>query len=354
MVVLYALLALSILWSEHTALANFDMEVKMSFVLIPLIIAFQRYGTRQLKIIIYFFLFGLIIGYSELIFQAIREFLLTKNVNEFLYVDFSARIHPSYAAYYLNIAILILLFDYMGGKLQLFKKRWVYLVLIFGFTLLSFMLLSKGGIVASVLLVFALLIYWIVKKKFLAVFLVVVVSFFSIGTIFLKSQGVQDRTLEFLGALTAEKTDVESESYSTGLRLAIWKESIYLLKKEPWLGYGAGDVTSVLMERYDMKGLSVALNRQLNSHNQFLQTGLAVGVGGVILLFSVLFFPLFTNNKLKWLAFSFSGLTSIFFMTESVLETQAGVVGFVLFYSVFVVIVEHSTLDPKSGEMAHD
>jgi O-antigen ligase len=336
LILFYGLVVLSKNWSENKGVANFDMEVKMSFAIIPFIMLFVPYQIRQLKIILYAFFIGVVFGTSLLLVESFMDYLQTKSFQEFFYVELSTRIHPSYFSYYLNIGISILLIDYMGKTIRLFNKNWIYLLLIFGMSAFSFLLVSKNGIIVTLLLFAILLIYWLIKKKFLLVIGLTVLMTTLTTVLYMKSENLQQRATELFMGLSSDKAD--SQEYSTGLRLAIWKESITLIKKEPIIGYGSGDVTDALLEQYDKKGLSVALIRRLNAHNQFLQTTLAHGLIGFILLAGILLFPFFRRDEGKWFGIALSLITIAFFLTESVLETQAGVVSFLLFYTLLISV----------------
>jgi O-antigen ligase len=78
-------------------------------------------------------------------------------------------------------------------------------------------------------------------------------------------------------------------------------------------------------------------NEQLNSHNQFLQTFLALGLPGILLLLSLFVFPIINSLKTKnYILFCFLVIVFLNFLTESMLETISGVVFFAFFYSLLI------------------
>ena len=72
---------------------------------------------------------------------------------------------------------------------------------------------------------------------------------------------------------------------SSGARQAIWGVALNLIKDKPILGYGTGDGKQVLLDAYKERGLNTLYEKKYNTHNQFLQTGLSLGVIGFLFLF---------------------------------------------------------------------
>jgi O-antigen ligase len=77
----------------------------------------------------------------------------------------------------------------------------------------------------------------------------------------------------------------------------------------------------------------VALDKRLNSHNQFLQTFVILGLLGFSVITLIFGIGLLRSYKSKnYFAFGFLLLVFINCLTESAFETQAGTVFFAIFY----------------------
>ena len=77
-------------------------------------------------------------------------------------------------------------------------------------------------------------------------------------------------------------------------------------------------------------------SKKLNSHNQFLQTTIAIGLPGLIVLLLILGIPLFLfYRQSDFSAVIFVLLIVFNFLFESMLETQAGVIFFSFFLFLF-------------------
>jgi len=119
---------------------------------------------------------------------------------------------------------------------------------------------------------------------------------------------------------------------STSERILVWRASAQIIKNNPLVGVGTGDVKEELMCEYQNENISYAIEKSLNAHNQYLQTGVAIGIIGLLFLLFTLFAPMFKAIELRdWIYFVFLFLIVINLLFESMLERQAGVV----FYAFF-------------------
>ncbi len=329
----FGLYCLGVLWSENSANAGFDLEVKMSLAIIPIVIMFSNYKVEQIKMLLLTFIAGLLVCVIWLLVIGANNYYCTCDTRQLLYIHLSKEIHPSYLAFYMNVGIGILLIDYFNGALGLFKRRWVYVALILIFTGFSILLLSKIGILTSAILFLSLLIYWLIKRKWILFLLFTFCSILGSYVIYKGSDLVQSRVQEFVEGVDTdtEKTWLES----TSLRTVIWNESTSLFLDNFWIGVGTGDVQDELLERYEDAGINQAVRQNLNAHNQFLQTSVALGVLGLLTIAIMLLQALIRMKRMKYFNLIFSLISGVFFFTESVLETQAGVVFFAVFFAIF-------------------
>jgi O-antigen ligase len=346
---LFVLLFVGVIWSENKKVAWFDLEVKMSMMLVPLALMYFSYGKRQLKLILYGFLYGAVVSCILLLLIAAMDFEIKGSFKSMFYTELSGKLHPAYLAYYLNIAMIILVLDYAYGRISLFKKERTYFLLMGFFSLFSFMLLSKNGVLTTFLLDMGLIVIWLRKGKWILAVGTVLFAISTFVVLYAKSEMVRGRLLELAGGIKNGATDKWMES--TSIRQAVWMEAVAAYKEKPLLGYGTGDVKDVLLERAKKAESRQLIKLNLNAHNQFLQMGIAVGIGGIALLALSLLIPIWKARENFGYAALFSLITILFFMTESVLETQAGVVGFVFFYCLLnslnkILKSDNETIDP--------
>ena len=98
---------------------------------------------------------------------------------------------------------------------------------------------------------------------------------------------------------------------------------------------GTGDAKDKMLETYKERGMQSEYENKLNSHNQFLNTFIALGITGLISLVLCLMIPAYYSFKEKYFLFlAFVGIAGLNFLFESMLERQAGVIYFAFFYSL--------------------
>jgi O-antigen ligase len=142
---------------------------------------------------------------------------------------------------------------------------------------------------------------------------------------------VSDRIKRMIDVVENGTPDA-SAMESTGVRMLVWSASNDVIAENLILGTGTGDSKDELMKVYKERGMTGAYEHNLNSHNEFYQVFVALGIIGFILLFANLWFPLFSAIKSGNTIYVLFLLIIIFnFLTESMFETQAGV----MFYGFF-------------------
>jgi O-antigen ligase len=118
--------------------------------------------------------------------------------------------------------------------------------------------------------------------------------------------------------------------------LVKWSCSWQGIKENLFSGVGTGDAQDYLQGCYHERNFWGQVFHY-NSHNQFLQTGLTVGIFGMLILIFLLFFPLIVAyRKKRTLLFLFLLLVTFALMTESFFERQQGILFFCFFYSLLL------------------
>jgi O-Antigen ligase len=137
-------------------------------------------------------------------------------------------------------------------------------------------------------------------------------------------------------------------NHSMMVRLEYWKAARGIAKKNLLIGVGTGDIQEEFNQEYTlMNSVLKTQDDRKRSHNQFLETTVAHGILGLILLLLVLAIPIFQKRKLHQLFYPVYTILVISFLTEDTLETQAGVTLFAFFTSLFLFLV--NTQDNKTA-----
>jgi O-antigen ligase len=117
-------------------------------------------------------------------------------------------------------------------------------------------------------------------------------------------------------------------------RLLVWGVCMDLIRDNPVLGVGFGDIKEEVWQKY--KGMGFPKNMPgliLGPHNQWLEQWAGGGLPAIAVLAFVMFSPFF-NRKLKRnpLYLTFIVMVILSFLTESLLERQIGIAFFLVAY----------------------
>lgn len=337
--VFYLLHAVGLLYSENFNYGTFDLEVKASFILLPIVLSLTPKGViDKIPLIIKIFLFtGFFVVIYTFIFVAYEY--ATRDLY-FTYYLYSARmsqfIHVGYLAIYLNLSIVLILASFTHRYSIAIKSILLRILMLILFTTMIVISGSKNGfIVTFIIYVSFALIYFIKikKKSFILYSLIGLILFLSSISIF--SPLTFKKFTDMFENTKTEITD-KSTTGSTQIRKIAWEAAITKIKEKPLIGHGSGDVKDQLMSYYKENGYTGAYEKKMNAHNQFLQTTIGIGIVGLTSLLSLFGLLIYYARKNNDIVLGFFTLIFVLAsLTESVFEVQAGVV----FFNFMVMIL---------------
>ncbi|HQW98404.1 MAG TPA: glycosyltransferase [Flavobacteriales bacterium] len=340
MALLYIWHALGMIWSSDIDFGLFDLGIKFALLAVP-IVAWWCVGLdratvqRALRYFVWacvFFTLLLIVRGSYLYASEYIDRITGHPIEGAPYYNhlFSSYltwyVHPTYLAYYLVMALAAWTLADLHTPVSPTTSRIVLLVLALGIVLSS----SKMGWIAlSLLLPYVLFVNWghaVLRRTILVTTVAAIGSF---AVLYVTVGGVRGKVEEALAALKQEAPVAED---SSSARRQVWHAASELAIEAPWLGQGTGDVKNELIDRYDKHGYTYPLEHRLNAHSQFIQTLVALGIPGILLLFGSLLVPLFfALRRRQHLLIVLLVVTAINWSVESMLEVQGGVLSFVYF-----------------------
>ena len=340
--------AVSLIYSSDLNYGLNDVFQKLSMVLLPIIfLPFvpEAQVTERIK---KWFLTGL---FGASFFFLVRALILSTHFtpegvtfkpnpsgvpweNYFFYVRFVEPFHPTYFSMYLSLGIVFIA-SYVK-KIEEIKSRalyyltWIFLLVIVFFTS------SRIGILVSVL-ISLIATFWIIKRRGKLVVAVVLTFFTVVGGLILHKNERVGTSINQLDEYFQGKEMENELARNSFVRFDIWRNFTDVFQDNSiFTGVGVGDVKRALVQVYEKKGIESAYQNQLNAHNQFIQTLVACGVLGLLLLLTIIgyaFWLAYKNRDLVLLLFML--IISINFMFESVLERVFGVIFFVFFHLFF-------------------
>lgn len=386
----YIFHVISLAYSNNFKVGLFDIQVKFSIFLFPILLAGSNYlYKKNYKKIFFSFVFGnivaslicLIVAFYHSISFVNHSIIFDSSIgwsSYFVYSHLAIFQHPSYFAMYLVFAtaILFYLFDY-ENKFNKIKYKLFYLSTVILFFIMIFLLSSRAGIISEFVVLIGSFFIYIFKYKKLINSLVYFI-FICISFLFVFNNNFRMKSLEKNISQTSKvsiydslKNKIQSSTKATilgnddlvnkneksskvetknhnNIRIRIWNETYKLIKKNFFIGTGAGDIKSALSGIYKTDNNTEAKEKHLNVHNQFLETFIGQGIIGVLMLIFILVIPLYRGLKNRnYLPIFFVLIVSLNFVFESMLNTISGVVFFAFFYSMLVFIKYNKKTIPQ-------
>ncbi|NCA76526.1 MAG: hypothetical protein EOM90_09330 [Alphaproteobacteria bacterium] len=351
---LYLLYLVGMTYSVNQEYGWFDMEIKLSLIVFPLVFSTSvqpLFPENRIRLIFQSFVAGCITGTVILLVHAaigalgyrIKGYHIP---GSFYYMKLAWYFHASYLSMYYNVAISYLiwiLLTHQAGNGRVKILSWGALLFL---TAMVFLLASKAGQAGLVLTIIFFTGFGALRMRRpgLSVSLVIMGA----AAFFLASVLAPGSFSRFSGTRKVlnqnEETGKRLKPESNADRLAVWKAGTKIVKQNLLFGVGTGDVKDKLMEGYRNDHLIPALKHRFNAHNQFLQTFIALGLPGFLLLAGMIIIPAFMAYRRKadfYLLFLI--LIGINFLFESMLEIQAGVV----FYAFMNLVLFSGTAEKK-------
>lgn len=334
---LYLIHLVGLSYSENIEFGLFDLEIKLSLLIFPVV-----FSTIDIKILegkIKHIFFGFLAGsFTTTIILLTRSFINftgSLSLSEFFYGQLAWYHHSSYLAMFIVFSIGIMSYYLLSQKEILSKNLQILFTAgVIYFSAFVIILSSKAGIISLALVIIAFAGYIIYQKKYLKGIMIIVTSALVFWLALNYLPALSSRINEAVETLATEKLENDIED-STGERILVWQTSIEIIKENFLFGVGTGDIKDRLVQEYEKENISKAYQAKLNAHNQYLQTFIALGLIGFLILILVLIFPLLLSfkerNTIYLLFLLLFGFNLLF---ESMLERQAGVVFYAFFNGI--------------------
>ena len=338
---LYVLYLLGMLYSSNYTYGRFDLEVKFSLLIFPVIFATSNLNVftfSRNRLIFGAFIAGCLVGSLVLISHTYIVNTRWGVQNAFYYTNISWYFHPSYLAMYYTFGIGITLYYLYRNLLNqpVYRIVCISLIIIY-LEAFIFLLSSKAGVIMLITTEILFILFLIFKKigliRIILVSVIMVMAFFVFSRVFPFASARISKADSMISSTHTVQTNPNDGTLS---RIEIWKVSIGLIRKHFIFGVGTGDVKDVFMDAYQQQNLYPVLKKRLNAHNQYFQTFITLGILGFSLLLASLLIPAYLSLRNgNYLYTLFLLIFAINILFESMLETQAGVI-FYAFFNTFL------------------
>jgi len=331
---------IGILYTTNIKAGTFILEKKMALILIPAIVFPHLFFVSNEERDSLLKKIGVLTMLASLIILGVAYFkYYILNDSTALYFENFAPIHYVYYALYFAFGSLLFLNSFFDS---LYQKKWgliLWLLAVIYSLGILFIVSSKMGIISFLLGAVLLLYFRVSKKVFLISCILLIASVIAFSFI---HETTRERFIEL--GLNFELLKVEQFEYKEGeqftgfnLRLLFWKYSIsHLWEQGAYLvGVGTGDAQDFIDESYKIHNLTVYDYTGWDPHNQWVFTTIQLGILGLMSFLAIYvsgFIVAFRTSYFGLLIFLL--ITFCFSLTESILESNKGIVFFALFFVV--------------------
>jgi O-antigen ligase len=336
-----------------------ELESQLSFIAFPIIFLFanQAYRIKKDILIKVFVLavfltsaYSLYVAFSnslriedgKLIFRSIignKSYnrgdnileSVTQGGNYFFGHYISPLLHPTYYAMYLNFGIFFMLSLWKNSTGWKVKSIFVFLILLF--SLLIFLLGSKGGIITLLISTSLFFFYHLFYKKQIYLKILGILFFITITFLFLQSPRMKLLLNKFKSEQLEER-NLSTES--SDMRLKIWKASIEIIEEHYLFGLGPGNVKKNISLKLNLNEKEA--NKTYDPHNQYFTTIIKLGIFGLIIFLLLLIYPSIKSIKKKeHLLFYLLIIVAINGLFETIYGLAQGIVVINFFYGLLII-----------------
>lgn len=356
-ILFYALHGISYLYSTDKAQSSFDIESKMSFAVLPIIIgAGNIIDRRRLEAILSAFIFGLVAVSIFCISKALLEYIHTGDSSPLFYHDLVRGLDANavYVAWYtiFSLSVLLLLpwrYSIIGSK------KWLGYSILVLLTIFFILLSARMLMVLFAIFIIPIYLYRLYtnpvtssyKKWGVAILIVVGVVLMIIVPNPITYRFKELKGKQYASSFEKDYKSSEQQFSNFTLRLFLWRVGYENIKEHNlWVaGAGNGDVSLLQNKKMSELGIKDLYNTEhrshlynVNLHNMFIQTMMMLGFIGLSVFIALMFAPYFLlqRNVESLLYFIFQTIAIFFMMQEAALQTQAGIVFFLFFTSLFL------------------
>ncbi len=343
--------ALSLIWTDDIAQGINILTKSLFYFIIPFsfLAVYDSINSKVVNLIFRYFIYGSLFTSLVCFVNAILNTYEYGSVNPFneingnffSYINFTSflKTHPIYLAFQVLISLFLVIYDYFDNKilkLPVFIKTGIIIYLVILLMLLNSFIMVFNLIL---LLVFCFFMLKSIKVKIVLSITILFFTLISSGFLLEKSKSID---------IKSDLTETDfSGNHFTALKARVAKAhgAIAVIKENLWFGVGIGDTNKELMKGYQQIGFKHGIEKKYNPHNQYLTELLKSGIIGFIVFLCVILqqFKSALKNKNTIQLFFIISL-ALFFLTESVLERQMGIVVFMFFTTLFLFMKENKAL----------
>lgn len=346
--------------TENKTIWADDIRIKLPFLILPFAYNLLKMTKKQFFLVSFCYIFAQFLiatlsfavyfGKYDNTWQTIMLHI-EKNGT----IDIISHIHHIYFGLFLAFSIFLAAF-WFNEKTSFFHKqeKWIMFVFIILNIILLHLLTSRTGFLVFYLglLTWGLNILFQKGKKLIGFAFIAAFLFIPIFAYY----GLPS----FKSRINLTKWDVQEYTEarilcdcSMGKRFYVWEQTLKIIRENPFLGTGNGDLAAEILtkSKAQLPEMQLAIDmdetKLLDSpHNQYLEMLAGMGMLGLIILLYILIYPfIFERKQLHWLQIVLIVQIASAMCTESLLKRQWGVAFFVSFLFVCRTIGQYTSIE---------
>ena len=164
-------------------------------------------------------------------------------------------------------------------------------------------------------------------------------------TSFVRYNNFETRIRSLLYQWELRKKTKDPNHQTVNQRVVFWKTGIDIFSNQPIFGHGPGGAKTQYKKYYKNQHTNLTKTNQLLAHNQFITQAINLGaLGTIIWVFIILYSFLKVNKEIMLLFVPYIILMFFAFMSDDMLEVQAGITIF-SFFGTLLLFYNSKNLD---------
>lgn len=288
MIALWVLHAVSALYSSHPDEAWSRAMMMLPMLLLPLLFLADDLSwlrRRHVSALVFLLAGTLTVRFGLMLSRAVGHYILGTPLRELIDFHFDP-LHHNYLAMYLIATVAMLYAELSRRWRRPLWKRWRWVVAADMLLLAGYMVImgSRSGLVVFALVAIACLLHLaLVRKRWAATGAVLALLLVAVGTSYAMAPRMYWRIV-----YSAEKMLAGEPGDG---RQIMWQCGMELVKGHELIGWGCDGYWEELRERYRAHDFAEGYEpERYNTHNQYLETLITLGiVGAAVLVFMVVY-----------------------------------------------------------------
>jgi O-antigen ligase len=344
----YLWLLLGLFYTQNPKAAQTEIGAKVVLIAWAILLSYPlKLPAEKLRKVLLFFVFGTAAALLLALANALLNYIAFGHSSVFYFQKFSFFyfVPAHYLGLYTNFSYGLILLGLIKFPRQM-PPRAILAALFFLFFIGLLLLAVRMQFVVFIFINLGAAIYYVRLKglslKALASALASLLLFLGLALSF---SGSRARLVDTYHEIRSINQPIDNKQ--TNPRFFLWPAAMEVIQEHFWIGTGAGSERAALADKlkdnkakfWDGTKTYYLAEKNYNYHNSFLQHFAAQGIIGLSIFLGMFLLPFFKPPPaaFKPWAYLFLGIVALSFLTESMLQRQAGVLFFSFFYALFFV-----------------